>query len=171
MCTCHVLLLVGNCMDPNPPTDGKVNCSGVNNLYKRCMVKCDDGKAFLHPVPMFYSCGPIGLWNTNSPMDKFKFPPCGGRLGNFMNPAIHFVNRLWHTFEWDIPTKTCWIKFNMMHCCHITSTLQRLASIPQSMVISQPIVTTFVISIFVKFWIQTAVHSWFNNIINVKFLN
>ena len=72
---------VGDCETPDPPIDGSVSCSDVNNLYKRCAMTCDSGMAFLRPVPKFYSCGPIGVWNTNSPMNRFKFPPCGGKLG------------------------------------------------------------------------------------------
>ena len=73
---------VGNCRTPDRPIGGKIpDCDDVNNLiYKRCSVECDIGKAFLRPVPKFYSCGPIGVWNTNSPMNRFKFPPCGGKF-------------------------------------------------------------------------------------------
>ena len=70
----------GNCTDPDGPVDGSVTCSDMSNLYKRCDVTCESGKAFLRPVPKFYSCGPIGLWNTSSPLDMFKFPPCGRKL-------------------------------------------------------------------------------------------
>ena len=71
---------VGDCKTPETPIDGSVSCSDVNNMYKRCTVACDSGKAFLRPVPKFYSCGPVGVWNSNSPMNRFKFPPCGGKL-------------------------------------------------------------------------------------------
>ncbi|KAK2173063.1 hypothetical protein NP493_905g00034 [Ridgeia piscesae] len=78
MCHFNVYLRKGNCKTPEPPFGGTyLVCHDVNNFYKRCMVKCNDGKAFLRPVPKFFSCGPIGLWNTDSPMTTFKFPPCG----------------------------------------------------------------------------------------------
>ncbi|KAI0221250.1 hypothetical protein LSAT2_027365 [Lamellibrachia satsuma] len=81
---CHfkVFLRLGDCRTPEPPIGGKtLDCVNVYNLiYKRCSVECDSGKAFLRPVPKFYSCGPIGVWNTNSPMNRFKFPPCGGPM-------------------------------------------------------------------------------------------
>ena len=73
-------VLVGDCEKPAEPIDGSRNCNVVNDLYKRCSVTCDSDKKFLRPVPKFYSCGPIGVWNTNSPMNKFKFPPCGRKL-------------------------------------------------------------------------------------------
>ena len=69
---------VGDCKDPADPIDGTAQCDSVDHVHKRCTVKCHGHKTFLRPVPKFYSCGPMGLWNTNSPMNKFKFPPCGG---------------------------------------------------------------------------------------------
>ena len=71
---------MGVCKDPAAPIDGSVQCDSVDHLHRRCTVTCDSNKAFLRPVPKFYSCGPIGVWNTNSPMNRFKFPPCGRKL-------------------------------------------------------------------------------------------
>ena len=79
VCKNLLLFSVGNCKEPEPPFDGKVNCEDVSDLFStRCNVTCKDGKKFLRPVPKIYTCGPIGLWNTESPVLKLKFPPCGG---------------------------------------------------------------------------------------------
>ena len=78
---------MGQCETPDAPLAGSVQCEDVAGLFsKRCNVTCEDSKKFLRPVPKFYSCGPIGVWNTASPMLKFRFPPCGGRFSfeNFL---------------------------------------------------------------------------------------
>ena len=77
---CDYVVSVGQCETPDAPLSGSVQCEDVTGLFsKRCKVTCEAGKTFLRPVPKFYSCGLIGVWNTASPMLKFRFPPCGGR--------------------------------------------------------------------------------------------
>ncbi|KAI0210330.1 hypothetical protein LSAT2_004930 [Lamellibrachia satsuma] len=77
-CDFNVFLRMGQCETPDAPLAGSVQCEDVAGLFsKRCKVTCEAGKTFLWPVPKFYSCGLIGVWNTASPMLKFRFPPCG----------------------------------------------------------------------------------------------
>ena len=102
---CHVVLSVGDCTEPAPPVDGAVSCRDVNNLYRRCSVTCNDGKTFLRPVPKFFSCGPMGLWNTDSPMNTFHFPACGGKC----TAAISAVHK--HVYGSEILVKILLLSF------------------------------------------------------------
>ena len=79
VCMNLFLFPVDQCKEPEAPFEGEVSCDDVPDLFStRCNVTCIGDKKFLRPVPKIYTCGPIGLWNTESPMLKFKFPPCGG---------------------------------------------------------------------------------------------
>ena len=96
-------------LSQNPPVDALVSCRDVNNLYRRCSVTCNDGKTFLRPVPKFFSCGPMGLWNTDSPMDTFHFPACGGKCTN-VTPQ-HLSQRSINIFMDQILVKALLLSF------------------------------------------------------------
>lgn len=116
--TCNCCLLpVGDCKKPAPPLGGSIQeYTDFDELfYKRCRPQCPNGTAFLRPVPNFYSCGPLGVWNTTHPLSKLRFPPCGSECLYHTALSLHSYWQKWPASGYihtdDVP-KSSHLPFN-----------------------------------------------------------
>ncbi|WAQ96460.1 FBP1-like protein [Mya arenaria] len=67
------------CKAPVMPESTEVSCDQLEHAGKVCEVSCLGNYAFMEPVPLFFKCGPEGLWDPPRGT-TFNFPHCTGYI-------------------------------------------------------------------------------------------
>ncbi|XP_052771323.1 uncharacterized protein LOC128210977 isoform X4 [Mya arenaria] len=78
-CTFRLFVLAQVCKAPVMPESTEVSCDQLEHAGKVCEVSCLGNYAFMEPVPLFFKCGPEGLWDPPRGT-TFNFPHCTGYI-------------------------------------------------------------------------------------------